>query len=195
MMEDEPLAVYEFRGGAFCGTTLTLFPGRLAHEGVDVVESIPIAHVASVRVEFRREAGKLNWSIALFALALVLFVAAGPLQAWSAAAAAEVAEQAQRENTTGGVSGVLQSTFRRCCFSSGSAAPPLRSPSPRSSALTQCAGATSSCSSSPGNSAPGWERSADTTIQLAAARIDAAASASTRQPSTMSSSRLSSAKS
>lgn len=112
MMEDEPIAVYEFRGGAFRGTTLTLFPGRLAHEGVDVVESIPIAHVASVRVEFRREAGKLNWSIALFALALVLFVAAGPLQAWSAAAAAEVAEQAQRENTTGGVSGVLQSTFR-----------------------------------------------------------------------------------
>jgi len=112
MKADEPIAAYEFRGGAFRGTTLTLFPGRLAHEGVDVVESIPIAHVASVRVEFRREARKLNWSIALFALALVLFVAAGPLQAWSAAAAAEVTEQAQRENTTAGVSGVLQSTFR-----------------------------------------------------------------------------------
>jgi hypothetical protein len=152
MKADEPIAAYEFRGGAFRGTTLTLFPGRLAHEGVDVVESIPIAHVASVRVEFRREARKLNWSIALFALALVLFVAAGPLQAWSAAAAAEVTEQAQRENTTA-VSGVLQSTFRTLdqfgrllpmaggtlvacaaalCFSFGSAALRLRSPSPPS---------------------------------------------------------------
>ena len=38
MKADELIAAYEFRGGAFRGTTLTLFPGRLAHEGVDVVD-------------------------------------------------------------------------------------------------------------------------------------------------------------
>jgi len=72
-----PEAEFDLGGGA----RLKLYSNRLVHEGGSaLVEIIPYAHLASVRVAFERDARQLNWSIGLTLVALVLAAVAGPLR-------------------------------------------------------------------------------------------------------------------
>ena len=74
-----PLAEFELRGGA----CLRLYSNRLVHEGRGaLVEIMPYAHLASVRVAYERDARKLNWAIGLSLAALALTALSGPMQGW-----------------------------------------------------------------------------------------------------------------
>jgi hypothetical protein len=80
-----PLAEFDLRGGA----RLRLYSNRLVHEGSGaLVEIIPYAHLASVRVAFERDARKLNWAIGLALVAIVLATLSGPMQSWFTSLAA-----------------------------------------------------------------------------------------------------------
>jgi len=80
------------------GTRLALYANRLVLHGADAMESVPLAHLASVRVAFQRDPGKLNWAIGLLVLALLLAVASPPLQGVATALAAGIREHAGRES-------------------------------------------------------------------------------------------------
>jgi len=112
MNPDVPVAEFEFRGGALRGALLTLYPNRIVYQGAGSMETVPLAQLSAVRVGFEREPRKLNWAIGLLVVAFLLASVAGPLQGFAAAAAAEVAEHARREGTTGGVTGVLMASFK-----------------------------------------------------------------------------------
>ena len=89
-----PVASFDLKNGS----QLTLFQNRVAHEGGGTLEIVPLAHLASVRVVFERDAGKLNWAVVLLLVALVFLAVSGPLLGWSTSAAAKVAENARRES-------------------------------------------------------------------------------------------------
>ena len=91
MSSDEIVAEYEIPSGTQRGSRLTLYANRLVQHGGDAIETVPLAHLASVRVAFERDARKLNWVIALLAVALVLATLSGPLQSWMRALATKVA--------------------------------------------------------------------------------------------------------
>ena len=112
MSTSQPLSEYRFARGDLRGSQFTLYPGRLVHDGGSVVEHMPLAHLAAVRIEFAREGGKLKWAAIFLVLAILLAVVASPLQGLAATAVAEVAEHAKREGSTGGVSAALQLSFR-----------------------------------------------------------------------------------
>jgi hypothetical protein len=69
---------------------LALFAWRLAHSGEGVSETIPLVQLASVRIAFEREGGKLGGAIGCGAGALVLFLISSPLNRWLAGLAAKV---------------------------------------------------------------------------------------------------------
>lgn len=69
---------------------LALYTNRVVLHGHDAMESVPLAHLASVRVAFERDPRKLNWAIGLLVLALAFAVVSGPLQSWMAGLAAKV---------------------------------------------------------------------------------------------------------
>jgi len=112
MSSGAPVTEFEFRGGALRGTYLTLYADRLVHRGSDALECVPLAQLASARVAFERDRRKLNWTIALLVAALVLVLVGPPLQEWSNAALAEVAERAGTEAAASGVPAVLRGAFR-----------------------------------------------------------------------------------
>jgi hypothetical protein len=87
---DQPLAGYDVASGEQRGARFTLYANRLTLVGAEALETIPLAHLASVRVAFERDARKLNWAIGLSVLALVLAALSGPLQSWMQALAAGV---------------------------------------------------------------------------------------------------------
>ncbi len=62
------------------------------------METVPLAQLASVRVAFERDPGKLNWAIGLLVLALILVAVAGPLQGGVTALAAGIKEHSGRES-------------------------------------------------------------------------------------------------
>jgi hypothetical protein len=95
---DSPLAEFEFSSGAQSGSRLTLYANRLMHHGGDSMESVPLAQLASVRVAFEREPGKLNWAIGLLVLALILVAVSGPMHGGVAALAAGIKEHSGRES-------------------------------------------------------------------------------------------------
>ncbi len=107
-----PISEYRFARGDLRGSQFTLYPGRLVHDGGSVVEHMPLAHLAAVRIEFAREGGKLKWAVIFLVLAILLSMVASPLQGLASAAATEVAEHSKREGTTGGVGAALQLSFR-----------------------------------------------------------------------------------
>ncbi len=109
---DTPLAEFEFRSGLHRGSALTLYPNRIVHRGGDAAESVPLAHLAAVRIAFEREPAKLGWAIAIAAAALLLAALAGPLQSFAAAAAAEVGTHARPQSPGGGVAALLLESFR-----------------------------------------------------------------------------------
>jgi hypothetical protein len=109
---DSPISEYAFSRGEQRGSRFTLFSGRLVHEGGNVIEHMPLAHLAALRIEFLREPGKLKWAIIFLVLALVLNGVSTPLQGLAASAGEEVAAHAKREGVSGGVSGALGLSFR-----------------------------------------------------------------------------------
>jgi len=80
------------------GGRLALYTNRLELHGADAMESVPLAHLASVRVAFERDPRKLRWAIALLLAALALGAASGPLQGWMADLSAKVSANAGRES-------------------------------------------------------------------------------------------------
>lgn len=114
------ISEYVFSGGAERGSRFTLYPGRLVHEGGEATETVPLAQLAALRIEFMREPQKLKWGIIFLVLALVLFSVAGPLEGLAARASAEVAERAQREGVSSGISAALGFSFRALEFAAAS---------------------------------------------------------------------------
>lgn len=112
MKNDTPITEYSFRSGDDRGSRLTLYPGRLVHDGGNVIEQIAVGQLSSVRVEFFREQKKLKWAIIFIVIAVILNVISGPLVHVTQVAADEVAEHARKEKITGGIPGVLHLAFR-----------------------------------------------------------------------------------
>ena len=108
MSLDGPLAEFEIGSGAQRGTRLTLYASRLVHQGGDSMETVPLAQLAAVRVAFERDPRKLNWAIALLAVALMLAAISGPLQNWIAAAVAQVGDPVRRESLDAALLGVFK---------------------------------------------------------------------------------------
>lgn len=102
MNRDGLLAEVQVRGGL-----LSLYQGRLVHRGDAVTETIPLAQLASVRIAFEREAGKLGGAIALGLVAALLLLVAAPLRAWLVALAGKAVEPGARES----LESVLHSVF------------------------------------------------------------------------------------
>jgi hypothetical protein len=94
---ENPIAEFEISSGAQRGSRLTLYANRLAQQGNDSTETVPLAQLASVRVAFERDPRKLNWAIGLLLAALVLATISGPLQGWIATAS-RVGDPARRES-------------------------------------------------------------------------------------------------
>lgn len=94
MNQGDLLTEFDFGSGG----RLALYTNRLVLHGADAMESVPLAHLASVRVAFERDARKLNWAVGLLVLALLLAAASGPLQAWMADLSSKVASSAGRES-------------------------------------------------------------------------------------------------
>jgi len=107
MSADAPLAEVEMRSGPQAGSRLTLYPNRLVHAAPDLMETMPLAHVAAVGVAFERDPRKLNWAVILVVLALMLIAVSGPLRDGLGGLAARIAEPGRRES----LDAVLVSVF------------------------------------------------------------------------------------
>ena len=103
-----PITEHRFASGEWRGTHLTLYPGRLVHDGGSVVEHMPLAHVAALRIEFSRDGRKLKWAAIFLVAALILAFLSAPLQAVARKAADEVAEQAKRDGGSGTTTALQQ---------------------------------------------------------------------------------------
>lgn len=94
-MSTVPEAEFELGGGA----RLKLYSNRLVHEGgLALVEIIPYAHLASVRVAFERDARKLNWAIGLALAAAALAALARPAAGWFGGLAAKMGDGSHLES-------------------------------------------------------------------------------------------------
>ncbi len=107
MTPETPIAEFEISSGAQRGSRLTLYANRLAHQGGDSMEAVPLAQLAAVGVAFERDPRKLNWAIGLLLAALVLAAISGPLQSWIASVASKVGDPARRESLDAMLSGVF----------------------------------------------------------------------------------------
>ena len=87
MQPGTPITEHRFASGDWRGTHLTLYPGRLLHDGGSVIEHMPLAHVAAVRIEFSRDGQRLKWAVIFLVLALFLAALASPLHAVAVKAA------------------------------------------------------------------------------------------------------------
>lgn len=107
MSLEQPIASYDIASGAQRGVHFTLYGNRLVLTGADAMETVPLAHLASVRVAFERDAHKLHWAIGLFVVATILIALSGPLQAWMQA----LTESAQRGSSDDSIKSVLLASF------------------------------------------------------------------------------------
>lgn len=98
MSQGDLLTEFEFASGSQRGVRLSLYANRVVLHGADAVETVSLAHLASVRVAFERDPGKLNWAVGLLVAALLLAMVSGPLQGAATALAAGIREQAGRES-------------------------------------------------------------------------------------------------
>ena len=98
MTSENPIAEFEISSGSQRGSRLTLYASRLAYQGGDAMETVPLAHLASVGVAFERDPRKLYWAVVLLVLALVLLAVSGPLQGGIAALVGGIKEHAGRES-------------------------------------------------------------------------------------------------
>ena len=84
------IARFDFANGLLRGSHLILYQGCLVHRGGYVLETLPLATIASVRVAFERDGRRLGWGIALLLVALVLFAVSAPLAALAGDAASQM---------------------------------------------------------------------------------------------------------
>lgn len=98
MSFDQPIAGYDVASGEQRGARFALYANRLVFTGADAMETVPLAHLASVRVAFERDARKRNWAIALLLAALVLAALSGPLASWMQALQARVSASGTGES-------------------------------------------------------------------------------------------------
>jgi hypothetical protein len=107
-MNDAGAAVsrIDFTNGPLRGTHLILYAACLVHRGDAHLETVPLATVAAVRVEFLRDQRRIGWGIALIVLALLLFAIAGPLVSLAVLGAGDVA------SGTSGVANALHTLFQ-----------------------------------------------------------------------------------
>jgi hypothetical protein len=107
-MSDAGAAVsrIDFLNGPLRGTHLTLYATCLVHRGDSHLETVPLATVAAVRVEFLRDHRRLGWGVALIVLALLLFAVSAPLTSLAEIAASDVS------SGTSGVAMALHTLFR-----------------------------------------------------------------------------------
>jgi hypothetical protein len=96
-MNADVIAEYEIRSGSQRGSRLVLYGNRLVQQGPDLLESVPLVHLASVRVAFERNPVTVNWAIVLLVLALGLALISRPLQGAMAGMAARLAEPGRRD--------------------------------------------------------------------------------------------------
>lgn len=108
MSLDSPIAEFEFGSGAQRGSRLTLYANRLVHQGGDLMEAVPLAQLAAVRVAFERDRRKLNWAIALLVVALMLATISGPLESWIEALMKQVGDPVRRESLDAVLLGVFK---------------------------------------------------------------------------------------
>ena len=85
------IARFDFNGGGLRGTHLTLYGNCLVHQGGGLLETLPLSAIASVRVAFERDEGKLRWAVGLVILAALLFAVSAPVASFAGGAAAEMA--------------------------------------------------------------------------------------------------------
>lgn len=103
MSFETSLAEIEIRGG----DRLTLFENRLVLARAGALESVALAHLASVRVAFERDPLKLNWALGLLVLAAALAAVSLPLQRWIAGAVAKFGDPARPESLDSVLHGVF----------------------------------------------------------------------------------------
>lgn len=82
MSAEAPIAGYDVASGAQRGARFTLYANRLVLAGAGAMETVPLAHLASVRIAFERDARKIAWAIALALAAIALGAVSAPLDAW-----------------------------------------------------------------------------------------------------------------
>lgn len=82
---------FDFTSGALRGSYFTLYATCLVHRGDQLLETLPLGAIASLRVGYERDPRKLGWGVSLVIIALLVFAVSGPLAALAAGAAAEMA--------------------------------------------------------------------------------------------------------
>ena len=76
---------------ALRGSHLVLHGHYLVHRGAARLETLPLATIASVRVNFERNARRMVWGGALVIIALLVLAASGPMAQLAGGAAQEMA--------------------------------------------------------------------------------------------------------
>jgi hypothetical protein len=92
MAAETPLAHFDFVAGPQRGTRLTLYPARLVHEGVGMMESMPLESLAAVGAAYERDGGRIGWGAALMVAGLALLAVFRPLASLAASTGAQVAD-------------------------------------------------------------------------------------------------------
>jgi hypothetical protein len=105
-----PLTRFDIASGELRGSQLSLYATCLVHRGGAHLETMPLAMLAAVRVEFLRDQRRLGWGVGWLLIALVLIGLAAPLGALAHAAVQELS--AQPGGGGGGVAAALLAFFR-----------------------------------------------------------------------------------
>jgi hypothetical protein len=89
---ESPIAHFDFVAGPQRGSRLTLYAGRLLHEGAGHMESMPLDALAAVGAAYERDQGRIGWGAVLIFIALALLAMFRPLADLAASAGAQVAD-------------------------------------------------------------------------------------------------------
>jgi hypothetical protein len=82
---------FDFSSGLLRGSYFTLYSTCLTHRGAQLLETFPLAGIASLRIAYERDPRQLGWGVSLLIIAVLVFAVSGPLQELAAGAAAEMA--------------------------------------------------------------------------------------------------------
>ena len=101
---------FDIESGELRGSQLSLYATCLVHRGNAFLETVPLAALAAVRVEFVRDTRRIGWGLAWLFFALIVFAIAAPLGAVAGTAAQEIS--AQHATGGSGVAAALLALFR-----------------------------------------------------------------------------------